>query len=86
VLLRRPAWQENAACAGRGSATWFPGRHDDVNVARAVCRGCAARVDCLEYALAHDDMPGVWGGTVPRQRDTARRHGVDAATLLAKLG
>jgi WhiB family transcriptional regulator, redox-sensing transcriptional regulator len=51
-----------------------------------VCRGCAVRVECLTYALAHDDVTGVWGGTSRQQRDAARRRGVDAETMIADLG
>jgi WhiB family transcriptional regulator, redox-sensing transcriptional regulator len=86
VLLHRPEWQQDAACLGRRPARWFPGRGGDLEPARDVCRGCAVRVDCLEFALAHDDVTGVWGGTSAVQRERARRRGLDAETLIAELG
>jgi hypothetical protein len=51
-----------------------------------VCRGCAVRVQCLEYALdlpANDDE-GVWGGTSRQERHDARRRGLDAEGLIAE--
>jgi hypothetical protein len=29
--------------------------------------GCDVRVECLEHALAHDDVTGLWRGTSRQQ-------------------
>ena len=34
--------------------------------AKAVCRSCEVRVDCLEYPLAHGEKFGIWGGLSER--------------------
>jgi WhiB family redox-sensing transcriptional regulator len=85
VLLHRPEWQADAACSGAGPSPWFPGRGEDLEPGRRLCRPCPVRLDCLEYALAQDDVTGVWGGTSRQQRDAARRRGLDAETMLAEL-
>ena len=38
-----------------------------------MCRGCEVRVDCLEYALAHGEKFGIWGGLSERERRRVRR-------------
>ncbi len=40
-----------------------------------ICAGCQVRQECLEFALAHDQRYGIWGGTTAedRQRDRRRR-------------
>jgi WhiB family redox-sensing transcriptional regulator len=85
VLLHRPEWQADAACRGRPPTRWFPGRGGDLEPARAICHACPVRLDCLGYALEHDDVTGVWGGTSRLQRDAARRRGLDAETMTAEL-
>jgi WhiB family redox-sensing transcriptional regulator len=43
--------------------------------AKAICRPCAVRANCLSYAL--ETMPeGIWGGTTLEERRTARRRSV----------
>jgi WhiB family redox-sensing transcriptional regulator len=51
----------------------------DVEAAKALCQGCAARADCLEGALERREPWGVWGGelllrgtVVPRKRPRGR--------------
>ncbi|MFI6530482.1 WhiB family transcriptional regulator [Streptomyces uncialis] len=36
--------------------------------AKAVCDACPIRRACAEYALAHDEPHGVWGGLTVRER------------------
>jgi Transcription factor WhiB len=86
VLLHRPAWHADAACSGSGPSPWFPTRGEPTEPAKAVCAACPVRLECLEFALAHDDLAGVWGGTSRQQRDVARRRGLDAETLIAEFG
>lgn len=39
---------------------------------RQVCEDCPFRVECAEYAIAHE-FDGMWGGLTPKQRMLARR-------------
>ncbi len=79
-------WRRRAACRGHDTAAFFPLRGEPIDDARAMCRACPVRVECLEYALDESGDPlGVWGGTSQRQRRAARRHGWSAAELIAKL-
>jgi WhiB family redox-sensing transcriptional regulator len=88
VLIQRPSWQSDAACRGRRPPRWYPSSGEDFEPARAVCRGCAVRVECLEFALGLPEAAdeGVWGGTSRPQRARARARGLTADELLAELG
>jgi len=61
-----------------------------VETAKALCRGCRARLSCLEGALNRREPWGVWGGElllrgtiVPRKRPRGRPRKEDAAIAKA---
>lgn len=56
------------ACLGIDPDLFFPEDLKGVNDAKQVCRGCAVRRECLEYALKHNE-PGMWGGESERERE-----------------
>jgi WhiB family transcriptional regulator, redox-sensing transcriptional regulator len=66
-------WRPAAACRDVDTAVFFPSRDADYGAARAVCACCPVTDDCLNYALAHPDLLGMWGGTTPRERRRLRR-------------
>ncbi len=66
-------WQEQANCLGVDPDLFFPERGASTREAKAVCRGCEVRADCLEYALAHGEKFGIWGGLSERERRRVRR-------------
>lgn len=66
-------WQENANCLGVDPDLFFPERGASTREAKAVCRGCEVRVECLEYALAYGEKFGIWGGLSERERRRVRR-------------
>lgn len=45
--------------------------------ARVACSICPVRAECLEFALAGRIEHGVWGGTIPEEREVllSRRRG-----------
>lgn len=57
-------WTLHAACRGMDPGTFFVERGDveGVEVAKAVCRGCPVRVDCLLAATDRCEEFGIWGG------------------------
>lgn len=67
------SWKSQANCRGLDPNLFYPERGASTREAKAVCRGCVVREQCLEYALA--DPPekyGVWGGTSERERRVLR--------------
>jgi WhiB family transcriptional regulator, redox-sensing transcriptional regulator len=63
-------WRKRAACRGIDVEVFYPATDEDVDAeqAKAVCAGCPVRQACLEYALAHREREGIWGGATERER------------------
>ena len=98
----RPAVSETSQFAVAGSATalpvgldlpctgdpelFFAESPEDVETAKAMCRGCKARLACLTGALERREPWGVWGGEllmrgaiVPRKRPRGRPRKTEVA-------
>jgi WhiB family redox-sensing transcriptional regulator len=41
--------------------------------ARAICNACPYKQRCLDYALTHRGISGIWGGTTDIERGRLRR-------------
>ncbi|WP_351230887.1 WhiB family transcriptional regulator [Streptomyces sp. NPDC002133] len=67
------SWQESALCAQAGPEFFFPAPGSSTREAKLLCGACEGRVACLEYALAHDERFGVWGGLSEKERGRLRR-------------
>jgi WhiB family transcriptional regulator, redox-sensing transcriptional regulator len=71
---RATAWMDNAACTQADPEIFFPAPGDELGEAKAkaVCRACPARSECLSYALVHRIDYGVWGGASEGERRALR--------------
>ena len=67
------SWQERALCAQTDPEAFFPEKGGSTREAKKVCTGCEVRGECLEYALAHDERFGIWGGLSERERRKLKR-------------
>ena len=67
------AWQTRANCLGVDPDFFCPERGASTREAKAVCRACVVREDCLEYALVNGEKFGIWGGLSERERRRLRR-------------
>ncbi|MER5884785.1 WhiB family transcriptional regulator [Streptomyces sp. NPDC001941] len=67
------SWQEDALCAQAGPEFFFPAPGSSTREAKMLCNACEGRVACLEYAMAHDERFGVWGGLSEKERESLRR-------------
>jgi WhiB family redox-sensing transcriptional regulator len=72
-LLHRPAWQALAACRASDPNVFVLKLGQSSEEAKAVCAGCAVTEACLDFALADDQLAGVWGGTSAGERKSMRR-------------
>ena len=74
-VLRKPRWHEHALCYGVSGDIFFEeGVRRLVIEAKSYCYKCPVRVDCLEHAIAAEEI-GIWGGmtTTERRREARRR-------------
>lgn len=79
-MVVRPHWRDRAACIGQDSEIFFPIHRKFTETswsrARAICKGCAVRDECLASALSVDvseDRWGMFGGMTPTERRYHRR-------------
>lgn len=69
-------WRRRAACRGPETSLFFPPsnteRRDERELresrAKAICRQCQVRRECLEYALRVGESHGIWGGLNETER------------------
>jgi WhiB family redox-sensing transcriptional regulator len=74
------AWREDALCSQTDPEAFFPEPGSSPQPAKTVCGACPVRVECLEHALANDELYGVWGGLSPRARGELRQKRAAVAT------
>jgi WhiB family redox-sensing transcriptional regulator len=82
-------WRSVAACLSADPDLFFPissvgPAEQQIARAKTICAGCGVRRECLDFALAHDQAYGIWGGTTPEDRQRDRRRKRRAAAAAAK--
>ncbi|WP_165777498.1 WhiB family transcriptional regulator [Amycolatopsis antarctica] len=75
-MAEEPDWQERALCAQTDPEAFFPEKGGSTREAKRICQGCEVKDDCLEYALAHDERFGIWGGLSERERRKLKKRAV----------
>jgi WhiB family redox-sensing transcriptional regulator len=67
-------WQDRANCIGTDPEVFFPKIGKRSEEAQEVCSQCPVTSQCLEYAIAHNDRYGVWGGLSEADRKKEKLH------------
>lgn len=72
-------WEKQALCRGKDNEIFFPEEAQQmtakkIKMAKAICKGCPVRAECLFTAVSNDEKFGIWGGFSPRERTSIRRH------------
>jgi WhiB family transcriptional regulator, redox-sensing transcriptional regulator len=78
ALSQDDLWRDRAACRDMDPDLFFPigstgSALYQIDAAKTICRACAVREVCLEYALATNQEAGVWGGTSEEERRRLRK-------------
>ena len=63
--IAEQTWRQDARCRDESAslvALFFSEQLDDIARAKAFCRVCPVRQECLEAAQARREPWGVWGG------------------------
>ena len=71
-------WRSAAACRSAEPDLFFPisasgPALERAAKAKAICRTCRVRPECLAFALRTEQVHGIWGGTTEHERAAARR-------------
>ncbi|MCU1645260.1 MAG: Sporulation regulatory protein WhiB [Nocardia sp.] len=79
-------WREQALCAQTDPDAFFPEVGGSGRTGKRICEGCDVRKQCLDYALAHDQRFGIWGGMTEAERrrySQQRRLGASTTPFIA---
>jgi WhiB family redox-sensing transcriptional regulator len=71
------SWMVRGVCNTVDPELWFPERGCSASAAIQICRECPVQQRCLEWALAHNEQEGVWGGVPARDRQRMRKNAMD---------
>ncbi|GAA4042275.1 WhiB family transcriptional regulator [Streptomyces shaanxiensis] len=71
-------WRDHAACRHEDPDLFYPIGTSGPTVlqtqqAKAVCRRCSVREQCLRWALDMDQFIGIWGGKSEAERRALRQ-------------
>lgn len=67
-LLVVEPWMGEGLCSQTDPEAFFPEKGGSTREAKAVCRRCPVRPECLEFALDNEERYGIWGGLSERER------------------
>lgn len=76
-------WRHRAACREEDPELFFPIGNTgpallQIEEAKAVCRRCPVREECLQFALETGQDAGVWGGLSEDERRALKRRNARA--------
>lgn len=58
----------------------FPEEGDNEKIAKAICRTCSVKRECLIFAITHGERHKIWGGLNEDERHQRRRELLRATT------
>lgn len=61
-------WMDDALCPQVDGDLFFPEKGGSTREAKKICGMCPVAAECLDYALAHGERFGIWGGVSERDR------------------
>jgi WhiB family transcriptional regulator, redox-sensing transcriptional regulator len=73
-------WRMEALCAQTDPDLFFPEVGERNPAAKAVCRRCVVREQCLAFALDNREPFGIWGGLSADERKKLRTRQRKAAS------
>jgi WhiB family redox-sensing transcriptional regulator len=75
MIEYRTNWRAASACLNADPDMFFPvtAASKQISLALRICKGCAVRQHCLDFAMRSGEKDGIWGGTTPEERIRARR-------------
>lgn len=56
-------WVKQANCLDEDTKVFYPHNGRDYEARLTICEQCPVKLECLDYALKHKDINGIWGGS-----------------------
>jgi hypothetical protein len=76
--IRAPYFDGSQVCAQIDPELFFPESLSEIRpnlrVVKPLCKSCEFKDPCLEYAVQHPELQGIWAGTTETDRRLIRRH------------
>lgn len=80
------SWMAGGVCNSTDPEIFFPERGKSPAEAIRICQSCDVQERCLQWALAHNEQYGVWGGQVPETRFRMRVNALERERQARKRG
>ncbi len=77
-------FDDDAACVGADTNKFFPHTGETSKPAKAICKDCKVKTECLDWAIKHKITYGIWGGKTVRERRAITKELVATGVQLAK--
>jgi WhiB family redox-sensing transcriptional regulator len=77
-------WRVEAACRDM-NPNLFYSEQVALTTVKAICHRCPVQYECLQHALKHDEVNGIWGGYSERERRSMRPDHVIQSTKTRKV-
>jgi WhiB family transcriptional regulator, redox-sensing transcriptional regulator len=76
--IKAPYFDGSQVCAQVDPELFFPDSSAEIQVnlrtVKPLCKSCEFQEACLEYALKHPELQGIWAGTTDNERRLIRRY------------
>jgi Transcription factor WhiB len=74
--INAPYFDGTQVCAQTDPDMFFPDNPAETKVylklVRPLCNRCEFQAPCIEYALEHSELMGIWAGTTQKERQRIR--------------
>lgn len=67
-------WRHESACRDADPELFITNNVPSIQAAKAICRQCVVREDCLNWAIENGQTSGTWGGYSEKDRRKMNLH------------
>ena len=73
ITADNPRWMDDGSCSSVDPELFFPEMGGATKQAKRICHGCPVKTECLDYALEHNELFGIWGELSTHERRALRK-------------
>ena len=68
AVINQQPWADAAICSSVDPELFHPPKGASNIEAKRICGMCTVRQECLDYAITHNEIRGIWGGLSAGER------------------